>query len=226
MRQISNLLSTPRRALPTVPIPTAFEPFDLAVDAWFEKHLRGRRGVDIAMYFASAVGDHGLAWLILALVQARRRREGWQAPLLRAIAGLALESAVVNGPVKWIFRRTRPVHEGPRPLHLRTPRTSSFPSGHASAAFFGAALLRDGDPLWPAYYALAVVIAASRVHVRIHHATDVIGGIGAGAVLGEVVRLRVPVAPFSRPAGRRRAGRTAGRRRVGMASGATTLRQS
>jgi len=178
---------------PTVPIPLGFERFDDAVDRWFEDHLRGRHAADAVMYTATALGDHGIIWLALAVVQAGRRRQGWRRPLLRASAGLGIESALVNGPVKWMFRRTRPVHEGPRPHHLRQPRTSSFPSGHATAAFFGAALLRDDDPLWPLYYAIAVVVAASRVHVRIHHASDVIGGAAIGILLGELTRLLVPV---------------------------------
>lgn len=183
--------------MPKIPIPAAFEPFDDLVDQWFEERLRHRKGLDAVMYSASAVGDHGLVWLALAVLQAGRRRTGWQRPLVRAAAGLGIESAVVNGPVKFMFRRTRPVHSGPRPLHLRTPRTSSFPSGHACAAFFGAALLRDGDPLWPLYYALAVIVASSRIHVKIHHASDVIGGVTLGIALGELARKLVPVEPFS-----------------------------
>ena len=94
-----------------------------------------------------------------------------------------------------MFRRTRPVHHGPRPHSLRQPRTSSFPSGHATAAFFGAAILGDGDPAWAAlYYAVAVVVSASRVHVRIHHASDVIGGVKIGVALGEVGRRVLPLA--------------------------------
>jgi undecaprenyl-diphosphatase len=145
------------------------------------------------MYTASALGDHGIIWLSLALLQAGRSRKDWPRPLFRAAAGLGIESALVNGPVKWMFRRTRPVHHGPRPRPLRQPRTSSFPSGHATAAYFGAALLRDDDPLWPLYYVIALVVAASRVHVRIHHASDVLGGIAIGVVLGELARQLVPV---------------------------------
>ncbi len=193
---------TASKKFPTIPIPTAFEPFDDAVDRWFERHLRHRGAVDAVMYAASAVGDHGIVWLALALLQAGRRGPGWQKPLIRAAAGLGVESALVNGPIKFMFRRTRPLHDGPRPLHLRTPRTSSFPSGHACAAFFGAALLRDGDPLWPLYYALAVIVAASRAHVKIHHASDVIGGVAVGIVLGEVALRLAPVEPFgARPPG-------------------------
>jgi undecaprenyl-diphosphatase len=181
--------------LPTVPIPAAFDPLDAAVDQWFDRHLRGRPWVDRLMYGASAVGDHGLVWIGVAglrAAQQRRRGQPWRQPLARLVTALAVESVVVNGPVKLMFRRTRPRHEGPRPLHLRIPRTSSFPSGHAAAAFFGAALMRDDDPVWPLYYVLAVIIASSRVHVRIHHASDVVGGIATGVVLGELVRRYVP----------------------------------
>ena len=185
-----------RPSFPTVPLPTAFEPFDCLVDEWFEKHLRHRRSVDMLMYGASAVGDHGIVWLALAGVQAARRHgtgRPWSGPFLRVAIGLGVESLVVNGPVKFLFRRTRPVHDRPRPRHLRQPRTSSFPSGHATAAFFGAALLRDDDPAWPLYYAVAVIVAASRVHVRIHHASDVIGGMIIGFGLGEAVRRLIPL---------------------------------
>lgn len=170
--------------------------FDRRVDERFERYLRPRSGANRIFYGASAVGDHGLVWMGLAAIQAvRHRHEDWSRPFLRVVVGVAVESIIVNGPIKWIFRRERPVQVGPRPLHLRQPRTSSFPSGHASAAFFGAALLRDGDSWWPGYYVVAALVAASRVHVRIHHASDVVGGVVVGALLGELTRVLVPVTP-------------------------------
>lgn len=177
--------------------------FDQVVDRWFSERLRGRPVPDAVFYAASAVGDHGLVWLVIAGIQALRRRDAnWRRRLVRASAGLGIESALVNGPVKWMFRRRRPVHDGPRALYLRQPRTSSFPSGHATAAFFAAALLRDDDPWWPAYYGLAVIVAASRVHVKIHHASDVVGGALLGALLGELTRQMVPIRPVAAPAPR------------------------
>jgi undecaprenyl-diphosphatase len=178
---------------PAIRLPSPVSRFDRWADEALENHLRGRRWADTLMYGASAVGDHGIIWLALAGAQAVRRPEDWQRPLARAALGLGLESALVNGPVKWLFRRTRPVQDGPRPLYLRTPRTSSFPSGHSTAAFFGAALLRDDDPWWPLYYAVAVVVATSRAHVRIHHASDVVAGALLGVALGELARHVVPV---------------------------------
>jgi undecaprenyl-diphosphatase len=178
----------------TVPIPRAFDHLDDEVDKWFDSRLRDRPVADAVMYSASAVGDHGIIWVVLACLQAIRRRNGdWKRPLSRILIALTVESALVNGPVKWMFRRKRPVNDQPRPWGLRKPRTSSFPSGHATSAFLAAALLSEDDPYGPFYYATAVIVAASRVHVKIHYASDVIGGIVIGAALGRLVRKMFPL---------------------------------
>ncbi len=68
-------------------------------------------------------------------------------------------------------------------MDLRTPLTSSFPSGHASSAFTAAGILSEHDPaLRPVFYALAAVVATSRVHVQVHHASDVVVGAALGVV--------------------------------------------
>jgi len=105
----------------------------------------------------------------------------------------AIESVLVNLVIKSLFRRGRPQGEIERPHPLRRPRTSSFPSGHATSAFTSAVLLSEGDDLWPLYYALAVVVAASRVHVRIHHASDVVAGAAIGLALGHVGKRLAPL---------------------------------
>ena len=63
---------------------------------------------------------------------------------------------------------------------LRRPITISFPSGHATAAFCAATLLGGGA----GWYALAAAVAATRVYVRLHHASDVVAGAAFGLVLG------------------------------------------
>ena len=162
---------------------------DGAVDRW-----RGQPGVDRVFYGASTLADHSLIWLILGAVRGLRSEHDWKAAV-RVGAGVFLESAVVNVGIKSLFHRSRPPWEVDRPLPLRRPRTSSFPSGHATAGFTAAALLSDDDPLWPVYYGLAVVIAASRVHVRIHHAADVLGGVAIGVGLGRIGRRLAPLPP-------------------------------
>ena len=156
--------------------------FDLAVERAFVT-MRGRPMIDRALYTASELGDHGLLWHLLATAQGVRRG-GDLAGTARVVTIMGIESAIVNGAVKSMFRRQRPVHDGPRPHRLRTPLTSSFPSGHASAAAVFTVVAGEDDPAAPAYALLATLVAASRVHVRIHHPSDVLGGALIGTALG------------------------------------------
>ena len=114
---------------------------------------------------------------------------------LRAAIGVGVESFVVNIVIKSFFRRRRPtlVEGFIHPQRLRVPRTSSFPSGHATSAFTAATLLSEGDPLAPAYFAAATVVASSRVYVKIHHASDVIAGVAIGLALGQIGRRLFPL---------------------------------
>ncbi|MBW3615014.1 MAG: phosphatase PAP2 family protein [Actinobacteria bacterium] len=181
-----------KRRLPR-PLAQRLRAFDRAADKGFD-HLRGRPVFDRLFYGASALGDHGLIWLFLGCLRGLRSEREWKAAV-RLGVGVGLESALVNIGIKSLFRRRRPGWELERPLRLRTPRTSSFPSGHATSAFTAAALLSDEDPLRPLYYSAALVVALSRVYVRIHHASDVVAGILLGAVLGRIGRKLVPLSP-------------------------------
>jgi len=171
--------------------------FDVRADKAMDR-LRGRPAADRVFYGVSAVADHSLVWLLLGALRGLRSEHDWGAAM-RVGAGVFVESAVVNVGIKSLFRRTRPPWDVDRPLRLRRPRTSSFPSGHATSAFCAAGLLADDDPLWPLYYALAVLISTSRVYVRVHHASDVVAGVAVGAVLGRVGRTVAPLPP--RPTG-------------------------
>jgi undecaprenyl-diphosphatase len=160
-------------------------------DAWFDHALDNIRGNPVAdklFYGASAVGDWGVLWHVIgatrAVIDSSER-----AAAVRLSATLGIESLAVNQGVKRLFPRHRPIFEGVRPHHLRTPLTTSFPSGHASAAFCAAALLSDGSPATaPLWYGLATIVAVSRPYVHIHHASDMVAGAAVGYALGRVVR--------------------------------------
>jgi len=168
--------------------------FDKRVDREFDR-LRGKPLADRIFYGASALGDHGLIWLMLGALRGLRSEREWRAAV-RVGAGVGIESAIVNLGIKSLFRRKRPAWELERPLHLRRPRTSSFPSGHATSAFTAAGLLSDQDRLKPVYYVIAVVVAWSRVYVKIHHASDVVAGIVVGIGLGKLGKRLFPL-PFA-----------------------------
>lgn len=159
--------------------------FDDAVERRLDR-LRGHPALDRLFYAASELGDWSLVWHLVGLLQALLPDRDPRS-VLRLSVLLGVESFLVNVCIKQLFRRGRPewTSDTPRPHHLRTPKTSSFPSGHASAAFFAACVLTaGGDPLWPAYFAIAAVVASSRCFVRIHHASDVVGGVVVGVLLG------------------------------------------
>lgn len=171
----------------------AVDAFDQRVDSAFDV-LRGRPWADRLFYGASALADHGMIWLMLGALRGLRSEHDWHAAV-RVGAGVGVESAVVNLGIKSFFRRKRPAWELERPMQLRRPKTSSFPSGHATSAFTAAALLSDRDRLKPIYYAIAIVIAWSRVFVKIHHASDVVAGIVVGIGLGKLGRRLFPLPP-------------------------------
>lgn len=175
------------------PVQRAVVRFDAEVDRALDL-LRGRPLADRVFYTASELGDFSVLWHLLATAQGLRRG-GDLAGTLRVTSAMTVESMVVNGPVKSLFRRKRPVSDVPRPHRLRTPKTTSFPSGHASAATVFAIVAGEDDPLRPLYLALAATVAMSRVYVRIHFASDVVGGAVVGAVLGTGWRRLWPAGP-------------------------------
>ncbi len=158
----------------------AVEAFDEAAEQLFDR-LRGNPVADRVFYTASELGNFSILWHALAWAGATSKRGRRRA--LRVSVALAVESALVNGPIKSAFNRSRPLVDHDHPHRLRQPLTSSFPSGHASAAVVAAALLSESRRRrWP-FWAAASVVAASRVHVRIHHASDVVVGALVGAVI-------------------------------------------
>jgi undecaprenyl-diphosphatase len=167
--------------------------FDARVDRAFDR-LRGNPASDRLFYGASELGDFSLVWLIIGATRGLRSERDWHAAA-RVGGGLAIESVLVNGLIKSLFRRTRPPWDPDRTVRLRRPRTSSFPSGHATSAFSAAGLLSEDDVLWPLYYAIAVIVASSRVYVRVHHASDVLVGAAIGIALGRIGRKLVPLPP-------------------------------
>lgn len=164
------------------------------IDIWGDallEPLRQRKFFVACFGIASTVGDFSIAWHIIGFTRAVGSTERlWQAVALSVALGV--ESLIVNQGIKRVFRRERPTTSGDHRFDIRTPRTSSFPSGHASSATFAVFILISytGFPLGVLWIAIALLIALSRVVVRIHHATDILGGIVTGAILGSIA---VPV---------------------------------
>jgi undecaprenyl-diphosphatase len=157
--------------------------FDNAVDTAFDR-VRSPALDEIVLRVSSAA-DHSLIWHAAGLTRELVGR-GDLGRAARFALAMGVESALTNGAIKGIFGRMRPVDYTKVDFRfgLRRPITTSFPSGHATAAFCAATLL-GGGPLW---YGAAAGVAATRVYVRLHHASDVLAGAALGLALGWSMR--------------------------------------
>lgn len=167
--------------------------FDEAAEAWIEP--RRSAALDRVFYSLSSAADHSILWHACGALRAARRGE--PAIALRLSTAMGIESALTNGLIKSFFRRVRPDPDSatgePLPYGMHRPITSAFPSGHATAAFTAATLLSRGTRCGPAYFALAALVSSSRVYVRMHHASDVLGGAVLGLVFGQALGRVLPV---------------------------------
>jgi undecaprenyl-diphosphatase len=162
------------------------ESFDLWADTQLER-WRGHAIPDTVFKSASYLGDFSGIWHLIGVGRAVIDPSVLRQSLAMS-ALIGAESLIVNQGLKRLFRRTRPTQSGDPRFPVRRPSTSSFPSGHASAAFFAASILTTatGRSLAPVWYSTAVIVAVSRAYVRIHHPSDVVGGAAVGAALGVV----------------------------------------
>jgi membrane-associated phospholipid phosphatase len=137
----------------------------------------------------SNAANYSVLWLAIAgglfILGGRRGRQA----AVTGVAAIAVNSAIVNNPVKFASRRARPDRMAvgvPERRWVDMPRSTSFPSGHSASAFafataVSATLPLVGIPL----RGLAAAVAYSRVHSGVHYPGDVVVGSLIGASIGE-----------------------------------------
>jgi diacylglycerol kinase family enzyme/membrane-associated phospholipid phosphatase len=153
--------------------------------------------IDTALRRLSQAANKGRLWLGIGacgvVAKGRLRRAA-----IRGAVSLAITSSVVNGVVKPLVRRQRPdITLTPIYRRLtRQPWTTSFPSGHAaSAAAFTAGAGIECPPAGAALAPLAAAVGYSRVHVGVHHTSDVVIGAAIGGSVAVATQWWWPVRP-------------------------------
>jgi undecaprenyl-diphosphatase len=148
------------------------------------KEAEGTR-LAASAYLLSALADRSKLWVGVAVLRTLTDPERNWRPGARAVGTIAVQSAFVHFLVKPLFRRHRPPVRVLSRFGMRRPPSSSFPSGHAASAATAAILLADGRRGWgPPLAGLALAVGWSRVQVRLHHGSDVIGGLLLGGAVG------------------------------------------
>jgi len=150
---------------------------------------RRQRVLDRVVIEYSALGNRGLLWIACGVVVGLATGRYWAIPLVTALVWITLG---LNFGVKSIVRRERPLGRGDREPLIRAPKTPSFPSSHAAMAGAGAVALSAYAPVAsPLFATLALLMAASRVYLAVHHVSDVVAGLAVGACAGVAFALLV-----------------------------------
>jgi membrane-associated phospholipid phosphatase len=162
--------------------------------------------LDRTLIATTRAANYSRLWLVVAGALAIFDGERGRRAAGRGLIAIAIAAGVANGPAKLLTRRRRPSSRS-HPTLIRTPRSTSFPSGHSAAAFaFVTGACAELPELAPALVPLAGAVAYSRVHIGVHYPSDVAVGVGIGIGSGVLAahwprRAHAPHRPRPRPAG-------------------------
>lgn len=150
------------------------------------------------MRLATVVGSAGALWGLLAaaafaatiLVAGGLELRLLLSHLLVPWAATAGSWFVAEG-LKHLFDRARPfVSDTSIAPIIKTPSSSSFPSGHSATAAAGAITLSIAYPAFaPAFALAALLVILSRVYLGVHYPLDVLAGTFIGVVTAAAVLL-------------------------------------
>jgi membrane-associated phospholipid phosphatase len=145
---------------------------------------------DTAMRRLSRAADRSKLWAGaaagIALLGGARGRQA----ALRGLFSIGTASAFTNLVAKPLTVRRRPDRDALSAFerrHVPMPRSTSFPSGHASSAFaFATGVSHVVPGLSPALRAAATLVGYSRVHTGVHYPGDVMIGAFIGVTASEL----------------------------------------
>lgn len=135
----------------------------------------------------TVVGTAGALWGFLAA--AAFLITGLQpSHLLIPWTAVAASWTVAEG-AKYLFDRARPfIWDTEIAPLIKTPSSSSFPSGHSATAAAGAITLSVlYPPFAPAFVVAGFLVVLSRVYLGVHFPFDVLAGVAIGTATSGVV---------------------------------------
>jgi membrane-associated phospholipid phosphatase len=136
--------------------------------------------LDRTLIAITQAASYSRLWLVLAGALAALGGGQGRRAAGHGLIAIAIAAGVANGPAKLLAHRRRPSSRV-QPALIRTPRSTSFPSGHSAAAFaFVTGACAELPVLAPGLVPLAGVVAYSRVHTGVHYPSDVAVGAGIG----------------------------------------------
>lgn len=161
------------------------------IDAFGEKIIgfiyNKNKFLDKLMITITLSGDLGIIWIIISFFLFSRTKYTKEA--IMVLLAIALASILGEGIIKHIVKRKRPfIKNNIIKLMISQPGTYSFPSGHTASSFAAATVfIRTDMRLTYLIVVIAILISFSRLYLRVHYLSDVIGGIILGVFSGTII---------------------------------------
>ncbi len=145
--------------------------------------------LDFVMKYVTHLGDDGIFFIVLTVLLLCFNKTR----LIGVVCATALifDLLAVNIIIKPLVARARPFTLRPDLLLLVVkPLDFSFPSGHSAVSFAFAVAIGPYSRKYQHWaFALAAVIAFSRMYLYVHYPSDVLAGITIGIICGYLARL-------------------------------------
>ena len=162
------------------------EKYDIKAAKYINSHFQHKR-LDPLMKFFTYLGNLGLLWIgisILFILRHESRKTG-----IILICSLLMTTILGEGIIKHIVKRKRPFIKMNicDQLIIGTPSTYSFPSGHTASSFAASAVfLAINSRISIIIVLIATLIGFSRIYLKVHYVSDVIGGAVLGLLCGSI----------------------------------------
>lgn len=142
--------------------------------------------MDRAMIIITSLGNMGAIWIVISvllIINKKYRGIGFM-----ILGALMLSSILGDIILKNLAKRMRPcIYMTQAQLLISKPLSYSFPSGHTSAAFASAGILKKYFKKYAIeIITLASLIAFSRMYLYVHYPTDVLAGIILGIIYSKI----------------------------------------
>ncbi|WP_294375645.1 phosphatase PAP2 family protein [uncultured Clostridium sp.] len=162
------------------------EKYDIKIAKYINSHYQNKI-LDKLMKFFTYLGNFGLLWIgisIIFILRNESRKTGFM-----LISSLLVTTIMGEGLIKHIVKRKRPFVKLNMcdKLIIGTPSTYSFPSGHTASSFAASAVFfAINSEISILIVIIATLIALSRIYLKVHYVSDVIGGAIIGFLLGNI----------------------------------------